>query len=171
MPTNHVSIASSTSYVASGYFKVTSGTVTGLQFGPIWRTSAGVFISAGISSVSLDSTRQRITKVAVSPETAEKAEVELFGVSGSYNFTIRIYALNFVQGTSASSVILSNGTPTVREPDNLNITPTHDTYDISIEFDDASTQTLNGVVIGEGGWSVPTNLNKGYITKITGVQA
>lgn len=71
-------------------------------------------------------------------------------------------------GGTATSLTLSDGTPATRAADALTLSPAPGTYDITVTFDDDSTQLIADEVIGGGGWVVPTNLSRPYIKSITG---
>jgi len=53
-----------------------------------------------------------------------------------------------------------------RDADVFKIFPPSGTYSITFTFDDASTQTLTGQVITSSGYTIPTSLNRPFITGI-----
>jgi hypothetical protein len=85
---------------------------------------------------------------------------------------VRIAAPQLEQNSKRTTPIITpqNSTAT-RAADALKILPDAGTYNITVTFDDNSTQVLSGQVITGAGWTVPTNLNRAYVKTIAGYAA
>lgn len=61
--------------------------------------------------------------------------------------------------------------PVIKQADEFTIFPKAADYDITVTFDDDSTQVISGQTITASGWEIPTNLNRPYIKNISAVEA
>lgn len=114
-----------------------------------------------------DSTDTRFSYIVctVTPGESYTASFIVDESGGSYYFG----ASQVEVGVAATSPIITTGAALTRPADALTLPFPETTADITVTFDDASTQLLSGVSIGAGGWVVPTNLNRPLIRKIEGV--
>ena len=87
-------------------------------------------------------------------------------LTGNYAGAVQIEV-----ASSTSSFIDTTTTAVTRDADVFTLFPAVGTYDITVTFDDDSTQVLAGQVITGSGWAIPTNLNRPYIKSIKGVVA
>lgn len=153
---------------ASIYLKGTAGEIVGLRLarggsGPP-ESSSSTFILTG------EWQRETITHMFFNDQT--QARLDIGRTTGGTTVTSLGLAWPQVElGSTATSYFPTSGTVATRAADALTLIPPADTYDITATFEDDSTQALPGVVVGGGGWSVPTDLDRRYIKAITGVVA
>ena len=86
---------------------------------------------------------------------------------GSSGMRLRHAALIAGDHPDGFEPVVTSGAPATRPADALSLAPGAGTYDITVTFDDDSTQVLSGVAIPASGWAVPTDLGRAIIKRIT----
>jgi hypothetical protein len=86
--------------------------------------------------------------------------------------TVRIAAPQVELGSKRTSPILTpQNQSATRAADILTIRPEADDYDITVTFDDNSTQVISAQTVTPSGWTLPANLARPYIKSIAGYRA
>lgn len=99
-------------------------------------------------------------QIGLGPDSATSGEDVIFYAG---------WAETAVPGTTPILTTQAEGES--RAADVLTIFPAAGTYDITVTFDDDSTQLLAGEVVTGAGWAVPTDLDRAYIKSIAAVPA
>lgn len=156
-------------YVGGAYLQLISGTPPN-QFS--WQIQEGAGGSnVVLSTFTLDAAFTRRAPSRTLSAGATQGRYQLLAQQAGYSGTFRmaVAAPQFELGTVATSPIDTSGTTATRAADALTLFPPAGTYDITVTFDDDSTQVLTGQTVTGSGWQVPTNLNRPYIKSIGAV--
>jgi hypothetical protein len=167
-----ISVTENTQYTFSYWAQL--GTKLSNRYA-IYNNTAGAFIIAETTAAGvIVGAWRRVIVTFTTP--AGCTGVRVYGdrhaasVGNPNNNTIYLWGQQLEAGASASSLIDTTAAAATRPADALILNPANDTYDITVTFDDDSTQLLAGEV-ASGGWAMPTNLNRSYNKTILGVAA
>ncbi|ADZ72404.1 phage head spike fiber domain-containing protein [Polymorphum gilvum] len=128
--------------------------------------------SVGVGNTGLTTTWTRKTHTAnyrTGSSAAADERVILFGDESNENVNIDVFGPQCEPGNKATSYIPTTGSSATRAADALTLAVEDGTYDVTVTFDDDSTQTLSVIVVDGGGWGVPTDLDRPHIKTILGV--
>lgn len=176
--TSTFAIASGETGVFSAWLKLVAGDFDAFTSALLVlrnRDSTTTQLSSEIDLKSaIDETWQRIEIVRAAQSTSVSQEAVLRlqpPTATAIDFTLRIGLPQHEIAATASAPIVTSGSAVTRPADALTYFPGAGTYDVTVTFDDDSTQELAAVEIDEDGWTVPANLNRRYISKIVAFAA
>lgn len=122
---------------------------------------------------SLGQARMQLVRgIAKADTTRVTTQLRMTPTNGaSIDFTLRMGLPQLEKAFVATTPIKTTGTALTRPADEQRVTLDNGTYDITVTFDDGSSQLFLGATVVSGYWTVPTSIDRNAFKTISAVSS